>query len=439
MFISHQKGIHEDRLVELEYIGNRGATVGVVKEKRINFSGRDVRGYMHRRLVSCLAAKAFKNKRFTHAVNQRTLDNLITELLLWLLDERVPMMDDGSQLLKAQNVLMLKILVSLAPKFTVLTFSSNTGQRRAYIVICSTVCSPSVHKNLKLANILLDSELNPHLSDYGLASLGLDDNGYIAPEVSMFVKQLETRSNAFEPTYLYTMEKVLINCRNNKKLLSYVRAFDRHSNMVERCELRKYLMLSSCKTSKIYNKGYAESFGLYLATSTDQSKIGLKLETKFRKKIEILLEANHENFVNLIGYCEEQNPFTRMMVFEYASNGTLFEHLHTIESCATQIEILLEANHENFVNLIGYCEEQNPFTRMMVFEYASNGTLFEHLHSIESCDKDMQGSQDHSGRIDEERNGESMLWPEVAGKERYFELDPDTSRRVCNDRLLVRF
>ncbi|GKD61983.1 hypothetical protein Tco_1299492, partial [Tanacetum coccineum] len=48
------------------------------------------------------------------------------------------------------------------------------------------------------------------------------------------------------------------------------------------------------------------------------------------------------------------------------------------------------------------------------------------------------GSQDHSGRIDDERNGESMLWPEVAGKGRYFELDPDT-RRVCNDRLLVRF
>nr|GEZ07753.1 protein STRUBBELIG-receptor family 7-like [Tanacetum cinerariifolium] len=54
------------------------------------------------------------------------------------------------------------------------------------------VCSPSVvHKNIKSANILLDSELNPHLSDSGLASLvsdtdqGLDDNGYSAPEVSM--------------------------------------------------------------------------------------------------------------------------------------------------------------------------------------------------------------------------------------------------------------
>lgn len=46
-----------------------------------------------------------------------------------------------------------------------------------------------------------------------------------------------------------------------------------------------------------------------------------------------------------------------------------------------QIETLSKVNHKNFVNLIGYCEEEKPFTRMMVFEYAPNGTLFEHLHS----------------------------------------------------------
>ncbi|GJS43491.1 sucrose nonfermenting 4-like protein [Tanacetum coccineum] len=35
------------------------------------------------------------------------------------------------------------------------------------------------------------------------------------------------------------------------------------------------------------------------------------------------------------------------------------------------------------------------------------------VQGIESCDKDIQGSQDNSGRIYEERNGESMLWPDV--------------------------
>ncbi|ERN06467.1 hypothetical protein AMTR_s00016p00260400 [Amborella trichopoda] len=78
------------------------------------------------RLVSCLATKVyhripgsvqlelvfltFQIKRLAHTVKESTLNILITELLLWLLDERVPLMDDGSQLLKALNVLMLKIL-----------------------------------------------------------------------------------------------------------------------------------------------------------------------------------------------------------------------------------------------------------------------------------------------------------------------------------------
>ncbi|KAJ8549599.1 hypothetical protein K7X08_033306 [Anisodus acutangulus] len=54
--------------------------------------------------------QTFQNKTLSHAVKESTIDILITELLLWLLDERVPRMDDGSQLLKALNVLMLKIL-----------------------------------------------------------------------------------------------------------------------------------------------------------------------------------------------------------------------------------------------------------------------------------------------------------------------------------------
>ncbi|XP_016490180.2 protein MALE DISCOVERER 2-like isoform X1 [Nicotiana tabacum] len=55
-------------------------------------------------------------------------------------------------------------------------------------------------------------------------------------------------------------------------------------------------------------------------------------ESAFRKKIDSLSRINHKNFTNLIGYCEEDEPFTRMMVFEYAPNGTLFEHLHVEEA-----------------------------------------------------------------------------------------------------------
>ncbi|PSR93219.1 Inactive receptor-like protein kinase [Actinidia chinensis var. chinensis] len=56
------------------------------------------------------------------------------------------------------------------------------------------------------------------------------------------------------------------------------------------------------------------------------------LETQFRNKIDSLSKVNHKNFVNLLGFCEEDEPFTRMLVFEYAPNGTLFEHLHIKEA-----------------------------------------------------------------------------------------------------------
>ncbi|MQL87914.1 hypothetical protein Taro_020462 [Colocasia esculenta] len=61
------------------------------------------------------------------------------------------------------------------------------GTARAVEYLHET-CSPSIiHKNIKSANILLDAELNPHLTDCGLSLLYQDTDkslgpGYIAPE-----------------------------------------------------------------------------------------------------------------------------------------------------------------------------------------------------------------------------------------------------------------
>lgn len=67
-----------------------------------------------------------------------------------------------------------------------------------------------------------------------------------------------------------------------------------------------------------------------------------------------------------------------MLIVLYANNP---HHSFCIAClCLSQIDSLSRVNHKNFVNLLGYCEENKPFTRMMVFEYAPNGTLFEHLH-----------------------------------------------------------
>ncbi|KAI9086124.1 hypothetical protein K1719_031845 [Acacia pycnantha] len=63
-------------------------------------------------------------------------------------------------------------------------------------------------------------------------------------------------------------------------------------------------------------------------TSKEWSK---NAEMFYKKMISTLSRVNHKNFVNLIGFCEEEEPFTRMMVFEYAPNGSLFDHLHDKE------------------------------------------------------------------------------------------------------------
>ncbi|TYK16628.1 putative LRR receptor-like serine/threonine-protein kinase [Cucumis melo var. makuwa] len=52
------------------------------------------------------------------------------------------------------------------------------------------------------------------------------------------------------------------------------------------------------------------------------------LELYFQREVADLARLNHENVGKLLGYCKESSPFTRMLVFEYASNGTLYEHLH---------------------------------------------------------------------------------------------------------------
>ncbi|XP_008813822.1 probable LRR receptor-like serine/threonine-protein kinase At1g63430 [Phoenix dactylifera] len=57
------------------------------------------------------------------------------------------------------------------------------------------------------------------------------------------------------------------------------------------------------------------------------------LELYFQNEVADLSRLNHENTAKLLGYCKESEPFSRMLVFEYASNGTLYEHLHYGDGC----------------------------------------------------------------------------------------------------------
>ncbi|KAF5789854.1 putative protein kinase RLK-Pelle-LRR-VI-2 family [Helianthus annuus] len=84
-----------------------------------------------------------------------------------------------------------------------------------------------------------------------------------------------------------------------------------------------------------------------------------RAELGFHKKIDVLSRVNHKNFVNLLGYCEEDEPFVRMMVFEYSANGLLSEHLHVSElehlDWITRMRIIMGISY-----CLEYLHELNP-------------------------------------------------------------------------------
>jgi hypothetical protein len=94
-------------------------------------------------------------------------------------------------------------------------------------------------------------------------------------------------------------------------------------------------------------------------SSQDWSK---SMELNYRRKVFVLLN-----------YSIQRKILITLTIRNYFS-------LINLISCMLQIATLSRINHKNFVNLIGYCEEEEPFSRMFILEYAPNGSLFEHLH-----------------------------------------------------------
>ncbi|KAG7534727.1 Protein kinase-like domain superfamily [Arabidopsis thaliana x Arabidopsis arenosa] len=76
------------------------------------------------------------------------------------------------------------------------------------------------------------------------------------------------------------------------------------------------------------------------------------MDTQLLQKMHNLSKVDHKNFLNVIGYCHEEEPFKRMLVFEYAPNGSLSEHLHS-----QHVEHLDWPTRLRIVMGIAYCLE----------------------------------------------------------------------------------
>nr|GEW51009.1 protein MOR1 [Tanacetum cinerariifolium] len=121
------------------------ACLSTMFEKTFEFSVMSASSRFSKYVLNTLM-QAFQIKRLAHAVKQRTLENLITELFLWFLDERIPRMDDGSKILKASNSLILKIL-------------ENAGRTSSFVVLIGLLSPPSnmsfASRNMKFLDLVV--------------------------------------------------------------------------------------------------------------------------------------------------------------------------------------------------------------------------------------------------------------------------------------------
>ncbi|KAK8970045.1 putative LRR receptor-like serine/threonine-protein kinase MRH1 [Platanthera guangdongensis] len=146
-----------------------------------------------------------------------------------------------------------------------------------------------------------------------------------------------------------------------------------------------------------------------ISSSRDWSK---HAELRFREKIDALSNVNHKNFVNLLGYCSEDKPFMRMMVYEYAPNGTLFEHLHVKE-----FEHLDWATRMRIVMGIAYCLQfmhHELYPPIIIHELQSNSVYLTDDYAAKICDR--------------------STWKEISRercKSTDHDLDPSESPDIC--------
>lgn len=127
-------------------------------------------------------------------------------------------------------------------------------------------------------------------------------------------------------------------------------------------------------------------------SASDKDRLAVYIDSEMLKDIHRFnrqeLEVACEDFSNIIGsscdslvYKGTMKGGPEIAVISFCIKEEQWTGYHELYY-QREVADLARLNHENTGKLLGYCRESSPFTRMLVFEYASNGTLYEHLHSV---------------------------------------------------------
>ncbi|KAJ3674889.1 hypothetical protein LUZ60_005505 [Juncus effusus] len=222
-----------------------------------------------------------------------------------------------------------------------------------------------IHRDLKASNILLDKDMNPKISDFGLARFFEEDQthkdtsviagtfGYMAPEYIMH-GNFSAKSDVY--AFGILVLEIVAGQKNSSfmgsgrisSLTDHVRdedVMDLQGNVETGLEYilnpnAEYQVFDSTtlknatdnfsETNKLGKGGFGP---VYKGTLSDGQEIAVKLLSgssgqgtkEFKNEVDLLAKLKHKNLVQLLGCSIQKNQ--KMLCYEYLPNGSLDKFL----------------------------------------------------------------------------------------------------------------